>query len=194
MNFKKNLEAVLASLFGYMFIALSVLVSFETISRKAFNFSVQGADELGGYALAVGSSIAFILALFGRSHIRIDILHRILPRPVQLTLNWVSVLLMAAFGGLVLWAGYMTISDTLSYGSTAPTPWMTPLIYPQGVWYATLAVFAFTAIYLFLRATYLVFTRRFDELESDFHPKGVNEELQEELEDIKRRMKKGDGQ
>jgi hypothetical protein len=37
--------------------------------------SLQGADELGGYALAVGSTIAFSLALMGRNHIRVDVFH-----------------------------------------------------------------------------------------------------------------------
>jgi hypothetical protein len=50
----QRFSTFLSLLFGYMFLALSALVTFETILRKLFNMSIQGADELGGYALAVG--------------------------------------------------------------------------------------------------------------------------------------------
>ncbi len=55
------------------------MVAVETVVRKVFNFSLQGADELGGYALAVGATIAFSLALLGRTHIRVDVFHDRLP-------------------------------------------------------------------------------------------------------------------
>ena len=70
-----KLSTAFAVIFGYVFLALSGLVTFETVSRKVFGFSIQGADELGGYALAVGSALAFSVALIERSHIRIDLVH-----------------------------------------------------------------------------------------------------------------------
>ena len=51
---KDRIENLLATVFGGIFLALSVVVTVETLSRKLFNVSLQGADELGGYALAVG--------------------------------------------------------------------------------------------------------------------------------------------
>lgn len=49
-SIKDRVEGALAMLFGLIFLVLSAIVSIETISRKLFNFSLQGADELGGYA------------------------------------------------------------------------------------------------------------------------------------------------
>ena len=72
---KERIENVLATVFGMIFLGLAVVVTVETASRKLFNISLQGADELGGYALAVGSTIAFSLALMGRNHIRVDVFH-----------------------------------------------------------------------------------------------------------------------
>ena len=163
-----RLVTFLSCLFGYMFIALSALVTAETVSRKLFNFSFQGADELGGYALAVGSSLAFSIALVGRNHIRIDLLHQRLSPGIQGLLNWLSIVLMALFGILLAGVGFKIIVDTMTYQSTAPTPWTTPLIYPQGLWYATLLVFAALAIGFALRASYLFVTRRIGELNSEF--------------------------
>ena len=53
-----RVQRLLAWAFGAIFVALSVVVSVETLTRKVFNYSIQGADELGGYALAAGSVIA----------------------------------------------------------------------------------------------------------------------------------------
>jgi TRAP-type C4-dicarboxylate transport system permease small subunit len=191
MKYNSAVSNILAAIFGCMFLALSFLVSFETIARKVFSFSIQGADELGGYALAVGSSLAFSVALLGRSHIRIDVLHTKLPFVVQCILNWLAAVLMALFGGLFLWTGYETIRDTMDYGSTSHTPWMTPQIYPQGAWYVALVLFSALAIILGIRASYLLVSRRLDDLQEEFHPKGAIEELVEELEDVQRRDSDG---
>ena len=182
-----RLVTVLSALFGYMFLALSFLVAGETILRKLFNVSIQGADELGGYALAVGSSLAFAIALAGRSHIRIDLIHRFLPTNLQAGLNWLSALLMALFALLLSWVCYTVVHDTLDYSSTAATPWATPLIYPQSIWYGALLFFTLVAVILALRASYLLFTQQINALNEEFHPKGAIEELQEEIEDAEKR-------
>ena len=83
VNMKDHIETVLATVFGGIFVLLACVVAVETISRKVFNVSLQGADELGGYALAVGSTIAFSLALMGRNHIRVDVFHERFPRAID---------------------------------------------------------------------------------------------------------------
>jgi TRAP-type C4-dicarboxylate transport system permease small subunit len=185
---KDRIESLLATLFGGIFLLLSVVVTVETISRKLFNVSLQGADELGGYALAVGSTIAFSLALMGRNHIRVDVFHGRFPRSMQAAMNWISIVTLAAFGAFIAWIAFKVIGDTLQYGSTAQTPWATPLIWPQGVWYAGLVVFALVAIGYAVRATWLLATGRIDTLNHDFHPKSAKEELKEELDDLKTRQ------
>lgn len=185
---KEHIENVLAWVFGTTFLALAAVVTVETISRKVFNISLQGADELGGYALAVGSTIAFSMALIGRNHIRVDLFHDMMPRPVQAFLNWFSIVSLASFGIFVAWVATKVIADTKAYGSTAQTPWATPLIWPQSVWYAGLVIFALVATGYALRATVLLATRRIDTLNHDFHPKSAKEELKEELDDLAQRQ------
>jgi len=180
----QRIETVLATAFGLIFLGLAVVVTVETVSRKLFNVSLQGADELGGYALAVGSTIAFSLALMGRNHIRVDVFHEKFSPRVQALLNWVSIVSLAAFGAFIAWVAFKVIGDTLAYRSTAQTPWATPLIVPQGVWYAGLVTFALVAVGYAARATWLFFTGRIAVLNSDFHPKSAKEELKEELEDL----------
>ena len=187
-SMKERVEGALAMLFGAIFLVLSAIVSIETISRKVFNFSLQGADELGGYALAVGSTIAFSLALIGRNHIRVDVFHELLSRKVQALLNWLSIALLATLGVFIAWVAFKVLTDTLQYGSTAQTPWATPLIWPQGVWYAGLVVFALVASGFAIRATWLLASGRLDTLNRDFHPKSAKEELKDELVDLAQRQ------
>lgn len=185
---KQKIENALAWVFGSIFLALAAVVTVETASRKLFNISLQGADELGGYALAVGSTIAFSLALMGRNHIRVDVFHEKMPRGAQAFLNWFSIVSMAIFGVFIAWVATKVIADTQAYGSTAQTPWATPLIWPQSVWYVGLVVFALVATGYALRATGLLARGRVDTLNHDFHPKSAKEELKEELDDLAQRQ------
>ncbi|HET9822180.1 MAG TPA: TRAP transporter small permease [Burkholderiaceae bacterium] len=190
---KDRIENLLATVFGGIFLALSVVVTVETVSRKLFNVSLQGADELGGYALAVGSTIAFSLALMGRNHIRVDVFHEKFPRAMQAALNWLSIVALALLGAFIAWVAFKVIGDTLQYRSTAQTPWATPLIWPQSVWYAGLVVFALVAFGYAVRATVLLLSGRIDTLNHDFHPKSAKEELKEELDDLAQRQGAGEG-
>lgn len=184
---KDTIERWLGILFGLIFVALSFLVAVETVMRKAFNVSLQGADELGGYSLAVGATIAFSLALMGRSHIRVDVFHDHLPKWLQEVLNWLSVLCLAAFAGLMAYLAWFVIQDSRQYQSVSQTPWATPLVYPQGVWLFGLIMFALVSAGFALRATLLMFSGRRDQLNREFGPRSTKDEVDEELEDLKAR-------
>jgi len=188
VTMKERIENLLATIFGLIFLGLAVVVTVETAARKLFNVSLQGADELGGYALAVGSTIAFSLALMGRNHIRVDVFHEKFSQRAQAWLNWFSIVSLAALGIFIAWVAFKVLGDTLQYRSTAQTPWATPLIWPQSVWYAGLVIFALVATGYALRASKLLFTGEIRTLNCDFHPKSAKEELKEELEDLAARQ------
>ena len=184
---KKQLERVLANIFGLFFLGLSILVTVETFMRKAFDFSIQGAAELGGYALAVGSAIGFALAITSRSHIRVDVFHERFPPAMQAFLNWFAAVSMGALGLFLVGVCWRVVSKSVEYGSAAQTPWATPLIYPQSVWYAALVAFAVYAVVHAGHATHLYFTGQREALLVEFHPKSAKEELKDELEDLANR-------
>lgn len=184
----RRIEDILATVFGAIFIVLAFTVTVETLVRKIFNFSLQGVDELGGYSLAIGSTLAFALAVVGRNHIRVDVFHDRFPRGLKAVLNWLSIVLLAALALLFVLVSWRVLSESLEYGSTAQTPWATPLIYPQSLWYAGLVLFLLMAAGFAARATWLLASGRIDELNEEFHAKSAKEELKEELEDLKHRQ------
>lgn len=190
---KAKLELWLGTLFGLIFVGLSLLVAVETLMRKAFNVSMQGADELGGYALAIGATIAFSLALLGRNHIRVDVFHDRLPPALQMALNWLSAVLLAAFAALVAGLAWFVIQDSASYKSVAQTPWATPLVIPQSAWLVGLIVFALVAAAQALRATWLLLRGRRAALNREFGPRSTKDEVDEELQDLQSRSGRAAG-
>jgi TRAP-type C4-dicarboxylate transport system permease small subunit len=183
----KSFGYAAANGFGYALLVLALLVTIETLGRKLFDFSLQGADELGGYILAAGSALCFSTALAERGHIRIDLFHAMLPRWLRIALDWLSIVLMATFGVLIAWLAWKQLADSLDYHSTAPTPWATPLAWPMGVWVAALAAFAVMALAFAVDATRLLLLGRTREIEKRYGPKEAIEEVREELADLQRR-------
>lgn len=182
---KDSIERWLGTLFGLIFLGLSLLVTIETIVRKVFNFSLQGADELGGYSLAIGGTIAFSLALMGRTHIRVDVVHEHLPNVLKAVLDWLSAISLAAFAVLIAWLAWYVIQDTTAYMSVSQTPWATPLKYPQTAWLIGLIVFAAVALLMAARATWLLVRGQAAQLDREFGPRSTKQEVDEELADLK---------
>ena len=183
----KRVELVAAWLFGLAFTALGLAVTVETVMRKLFNHSLQGVDELGGYILAVGGALAFCVALTGRGHIRIDILHERLPRWLRISLNVGSVVCIALTALALVWMAGISLGDTLAFNSTAQTPWATPLKYPQSIWVASLALFALLSCLATAWVGWLALRGRSERLDRQFGPRSTGEELQEELADLRKR-------
>jgi TRAP-type C4-dicarboxylate transport system permease small subunit len=189
----ERLKAVLADIFGVIFLALSFVVAIEAVARKLFDFSLQGADELGGYALAIGSTIGFALAVGGRNHVRVDVFHARLSPASQAVLNWLSSVSLGAVAVFLAAICLRVVLDTFAYGSTAQTPWATPLIWPQSLWYLGLLLFALFAVLAAVRATRMLVSGRLDLLNEEFHPKSTKEELKDELDSIASRGDAGPG-
>ncbi|MCE9682178.1 TRAP transporter small permease subunit [Halomonas alkalisoli] len=182
-----GLVRIFSIIFGVIFFSLSIVVSLETLTRRLFNISLGGIDELSGYAVAVAAGLAFSVTLIQRAHIRIDIVTARLSKQKQAFLNWLASVSMAVLGVFCIWLAYGVIGDTIAYGSRAPTVWATPLVYPQVPWFLALLTFCVLSVFFAVRATRLLLRRDTEALNRDFGPRGAKEELQEELEDIRHR-------
>lgn len=183
---------LLGIIFGMMMLALSVAITAETLLRKLLSISLGGIDELGGYAIAIAAPLAFTVALADRAHIRISQLTNLFPRRVQAVLDVVSVVSLAALSIFFLHFAVQTVLDTWTYKSIAQTPWATPLIWPQGIWLLAMATFPLAAIWLAFRALQLLTRRDWRQIRREFGTPSAEEELQAELDDLKRREAEAD--
>lgn len=180
-------ERLAAWIFGLAFVVLALLVAVETIMRRVFVRSLQGVDEFGGYALAIGAALAIALALRSRAHIRIDVVHDRLPRALRVLLNLIAYPALAVTAMAIFVMAWFAFRETIEFGSVAQTPWATPLKYPQGAWLAALAVLVVFAWVEAAKVIGLALSGRFREVDRHYGPRGAQDELEEELADLKAR-------
>ncbi|MCC2613826.1 TRAP transporter small permease [Neorhizobium sp. Rsf11] len=178
---------ILGMTFGIMMILLSLAITAETLLRKFFSYSLGGIDELGGYAIAIAAPLAFTVALVENSHIRINQLTALMPKTAQAVLNGISAITIALLAGYFFYFTVDTVIDTQTYQSIAQTPWATPLIYPQTVWLVAMATFPIAALVFAGRAVMLMSHGEWQVLNRHFGPVSAQEELQAELDDLKKR-------
>ena len=176
-----------AILFGLMMTVLCIVIALETILRKVFSHSLAGVDELSGYAIAIGAPLCFTVAVIEQAHIRINLLHRKMPVRLQALINALAAVTLALLSLFLLTFTLRTFKETQLFSSVAQTPWATPLVYPQALWLLAMAVFALAAVLLGIKALLLLFNRNIDQLNREFSPDSIEEELAAELSDLEDR-------
>lgn len=182
-----RLAMLCGAAFGAIMIALSFGIAAETILRKFFSYSLGGIDELGGYAVAVGAPLAFLVAAHQQAHIRINILYAQMPERMRAILNVISAMALALLSLFLSYFTLVTVQQTLALRSIAQTPWATPLIYPQSAWLLAIVIFTLGTIVIALNALILLVRRDWRMLIAAFGPGSAEEELEAELADLKGR-------
>lgn len=127
---------------AYMLLAAALVICADVFLRRFAGTSVHGADELSGYALAISTAWALAYAFYCKSHIRIDVIHRILPIRTR---TWLDVLGTAMLFGLAIllcYFGGRELITSISYSAVANTTLRVPLWIPQSLWVSGLVLFA----------------------------------------------------
>lgn len=130
---------------GYAVLAITLVIGLEILLRRGFGISLQGADEYGGYMLAVVTAIGAAIALLERGHTRIEIIMERLPQGARALLNLASALLMSVIAVFLAWRAVLAMLESVEYKSLSGTPLMTPLWMPQAVWAGGMVLFALVA-------------------------------------------------
>ncbi len=147
----ERLSRIAVRVAGAVMLLAAALVGFDVLVRKLFSITLGGADELTGYAFAVGTAWALSFTLLQRGHVRVDALYSRLPLRVAAVLDLLSLLSLTVFVGYLTVRAHAVLGDTLLFATRATTPLATPLWIPQSLWLAGLALFIFTVVPLTLR-------------------------------------------
>ncbi len=178
----ERVSTIMALVAGASVLLLSLLIAFDILARRLLHFSLQGTDELGGYALALVGSLGLTYTLLQRGHPRIDIALRRFPAPLR---GFLHVIAYAALCGFAI---FMTVhaaaefTETLAFGTITNTPLQTPLWVPQAFWVFGTAAFALVTFGLTLHAG-LLFVRAGDDVERLYGPITVEEEVHDYVGD-----------
>lgn len=176
-----------AWLFGSAMLGLALFVTADVISRKFLGLSFEGADELGGYALAVGAGLSFVVAMVTRAHMRIDVVYARLSLGLRALLDCVALATLLCMAVLMMLLAWQMLADSLAYRSTAPTIWATPLAWPQSAWLGSLTLFVLICAMALFKAIRFALAGDWRQLNSRFGTSAEKDELEAELADLQRR-------
>ena len=169
---------------GALLLIASVLICIDITTRYLFAWTLGGADELSGYALAIASAWGFSSALFSRSHIRIDTVYVRVRPSVRAVLDLVSLAIFAFFIALVAWYAWGVVWQSFQSNSHSLSEIEAPLVIPQGLWFAGLVFFVFVASLLLVRGVVAWLSGDLATLFSLIGSKSAVDEAQEEVQNV----------
>lgn len=145
-----SLRAVWAG--GALLLLAAITVSVDVLARKLFTVSLGGADELSGYAFAIGTAWAFAFALLRRANVRVDALYQHLPLKLCALLDILALLALGAFVAYLAYYGFQVLETSWSLSAKSNSALKVPLWIPQSLWFAGLALFIGTLVLLLARS------------------------------------------
>jgi len=183
VGFLRRYVNIIVQVGGWSLLGAASLVTYDVITRKLFNISIAGADEISGYIFAISTACAFSYALLSRANIRIDFIYNVLPPLAQRLLDVLSMVMMAGFLGIISYFAYDLAADAIKYGSRSITPLQTPLAIPQTLWVGALVLAFLTSVVLVISAIKALLNKDMDRAEKLIGVPSLNEEIEIELSD-----------
>lgn len=160
---------------GLMFVA-ALMIALDVLLRKLFGVTLGGADELAGYAMAIGCTWSFSYVLLKRGNVRVDAIYNLLPARLCIVLDLLAVLALGSFALILAWYGYDVFSTSWDLGARSNSELKAPLWLPQGMWWLGLVQLVLTATVLFVRALALLIAQQPTEFRALLGAKTIEEE------------------
>jgi TRAP-type C4-dicarboxylate transport system permease small subunit len=173
---------------GALILLAALLIGIDVLMRKFLARSIGGADELAGYALAIGTTWGLGAALLDRAHIRIDSLYVLFPQKLRLLLDTLALILLVGFFGLIAWHGSGVVSQSWSSASRSQSALETPTVIPQAIWIAGLVVFVLIGVLLLIDALRRGFGGDLRGMAQLISTRSAEEEVEDEIRDLKDRQ------
>ena len=165
---------------GTLIFLAAIVVSFDVIARKLFSFSIGGADELSGYAFAIGSAWAFAFTLLRRANVRVDIVYAKLPVRVCAVLDLLALIAVGVFVALLSNYAFDVAMQSWQRNALSNTQLKTPLWIPQGLWVLGLMLFMATLTLMLVRAAVALVIGDFAAVQKMFGARTMQEDADEE--------------
>jgi TRAP-type C4-dicarboxylate transport system permease small subunit len=173
---------------GALILLAAVLIGIDVLMRKFLAQSIGGADELAGYALAIGTTWGLGAALLDRAHIRIDSLYALFHQKLRLALDVLALVLFISFFGLMAWHGWSVVAQSWTSASRSQSALETPTVIPQALWIAGLAAFVAIGLLLLLQALRLAAAGDLRGMAGLISTRSAEEEVEDEIRDLKSRQ------
>jgi len=136
----------MARIGGLMLFGASVIITIEILARKVILIPFSIGTELSSYALAIAASWSFSYALLNRAHVRIDVVRNWTPPGIRFALDILALGTLCGVAIVLAWFAWDTVDTSWTLGARENTSLGTPLVIPQGLWFAGLTWFAFVCL------------------------------------------------
>jgi TRAP-type C4-dicarboxylate transport system permease small subunit len=171
---------------GAMLLIASIVICVDITTRYLFSWTVGGADELSGYALAISSAWGLSAAILTRSHIRIDTVYVRVRARIRAVLDLASLAAFVFFFALITYYAWGVLTQSWQSDSHSLSEIQMPLIVPQGLWVAGLAFFVAVSALLFVRGLKSFLANDLDALFARIGSKSAVAEAEEEVVNVER--------
>jgi len=167
---------------GVLILSAAGVVSVDVLLRKFVSVTLGGADELSGYALAIGSTWSFAFVMLSRSNVRIDALYQMMSRRWAVVCDLIALTALLVFASVVAWYGFTVMSYAWEIGSRSNSSLAVPLAVPLTLWWIGYAWFVLCGLVLMLRSVSAMFSRDFHLVNRLIGARSIQEEAAEELQ------------
>jgi TRAP-type C4-dicarboxylate transport system permease small subunit len=138
---------------GWMMLALSLITSYEVLSRYFFNRPTIWANDFSEYILLYSTFLASPFLLKKDEHVKLTyVTDRVGPQP-RAFLQRIASIIGAAVCGVLFWRAALDTYDTFRTGATIPRPMAVPK-------YMVTWIISFGFLFLFLYAVRAAFAKR----------------------------------
>lgn len=137
---------------GWCYLGITLLITFDIIARRLMGFSTEATTEVTGYLMAIGMSWGMAGTLFERGHVRIDVLVQKLPLKVRVWLHMASLLALLVSTAFFVYGACSLARDSWELGATDLSTLRMPMVVPQGLWAAGLALLLLTVVAMAVRS------------------------------------------
>jgi TRAP-type C4-dicarboxylate transport system permease small subunit len=172
---------------GALILLAAFVIGIDVLMRKLLSKSIGGADELAGYALAIGTVWGLGAALLDRAHIRIDSLYVRFPLVLRVILDLLGLILFVGFFAMVAWHGWGVMEQSWTSGSRSQSAIETPTVIPQAIWMIGLAAFLASGLLLLVDTLARVLRGDLQGAVRQIGTRSAEEEVEEEIRDAEAR-------
>lgn len=140
-----SVSRLLARVGGALMALAALLIGLDVVLRNAANVAPFHSFELSRYAFGASLALGLAFAVTERAHIRLDILHRLLPARAHGVLDVLALAALTPVAAAFAWYAWDVTRESLRLGAVSNTPLALPMVVPQSVFALGLTWFAFVA-------------------------------------------------
>jgi TRAP-type C4-dicarboxylate transport system permease small subunit len=140
----RYINLIMGFLGGFIIGSMMLLVVAEVLSRLFFDTSIEGSTEIVGMFLALAVFMGFAPCEANRSHVKVQLLVRLLSDRVVFTLNMIVYFLALLIVAIATWRVGLEALISFQYREVLPGANIQVPVYPAKI----VAFFGFSAFFI----------------------------------------------